>query len=146
MENFRDRWNIVTKPLSYEDPTSDEGLQECIKCLRDCLDNHTYCSNTLNKLPKRVLELKSTSITLRNTASIPSKELYACLSHCWGPRGPSLQLTSVTETYLRQGVDIDALPRTFSEAAKVCMKLGIRFLWIDALCKFGAQTLCLGLS
>ena len=146
MENFNNRWNIVTKSLAYEDPTSDDELQGCIKCLRDCLDYHAYCTNTPSKLPKRVLELKSTSITLRDTAPISSKELYACLSHCWGPRGPSLQLTSVTETRLRHGVDIDSLPRTFSEAAKVCMKLGIRFLWIDALCRLGAQTLYLSLS
>ena len=146
MENFGNRWNIVTKPLSYEDPTSDDELQGCIKCLRHCLDNHTYCTDTLSKLPKRVLELESTSITLRDTAPTPSTERYACLSHCWGPKGPSLQLTSATETHLRQGVDINSLPRTFSETAKVCMKLGIRFLWIDALCTLGAQTLHLRLS
>src|SRR5690349_7116869 len=85
MENLRNRWNIVTKPLSYEDPTSDDDLQESIKCLRHCLGHHAYCTNTLGKLPKRVLELNSTSITLRDTASISTKELYACLSHCWGP-------------------------------------------------------------
>ena len=141
MENFKNQLNVLTRPLSYEDPTSDDALQECLGNLRQCLENHIYCTNTPSKLPKRVLELSSTTMTLRDTASSSLKERYACLSHCWGPRGPSLQLTSVTETYLRQGVDIDALPRTFSEAAKVCMKLGIRFLWIDALCRSCVRTL-----
>ena len=145
MESFRN-WNIVTKPLSYEDPTSDDELQGCLDNLRQCLNCHLYCTNTPSKLPKRVLELSSAIMTLRDTASSSPKERYACLSHCWGPEGPSFQLTSATETRLRQGVDIDSLPRTFSETAKVCMKLGIRFLWIDALCRLGAQTLHLSLG
>ncbi|EUC31439.1 hypothetical protein COCCADRAFT_6686 [Bipolaris zeicola 26-R-13] len=73
-------------------------------------------------------------MALRDTASFLSVERYVCLSHCWGPEGPTLQLTSTTESDLRQGVDLDTVPRTFSEAAKVCLKMGIRFLWIDALC------------
>jgi hypothetical protein len=146
MENYKDRWNLVTKSLSYEDPTSDDEIQGCMKYLRYCLDDHAYCTDTPSKLPKRVLELSSTIMTLRDTGSSSPAERYACLSHCWGPKGPSLQLKSATETRLRQGVEICSLPRTFSEAAKVCIKLGIRFLWIDALCKLGAQTLRLGLS
>jgi hypothetical protein len=145
VENFRN-WNIVTKPLSYEDPMSDEELQGCLDYLRQCLDCHSYCTNTPRKLPKRVLELSSAVMKLQDTASFSSTEPYACLSHCWGPKGPSLQLTSTNETRLRQGVEIHTLPRTFSETARVCMKLGIRFLWIDALCRLGAQTLRLSLS
>ena len=148
VENFKNQWNLLTRPLSYKDPTSDNAVRECLGNLRQCLENHIHCTNTPSKLPKRVLELSSTIMTLRDTdtASSSPKERYACLSHCWGPKGPSLQLTSATETHLRQGVDIDSLPRTFSETAKVCMKLGIRFLWIDALCTLGAQTLHLRLS
>lgn len=141
METVRNRWNIVTKPMSYEDPTSDDELQGCLDYLRQCRDCHSYCINTPHKLPKRVLELSSTVITLQDTASFSSTEPYACLSHCWGPKGPSLQLTKATETRLRQGVHIHLLPRTFSETAKVCMKLGIRFLWIDALCRSCVRTL-----
>ena len=148
MENFKNQWNLLTRPLSYEDPTSDNAVQECLGNLRQCLENHIHCTNTPSKLPKRVLELSSTIMTLRDTdtASSSPKERYACLSHCWGPKGPSLQLTNATETRLRQGVEIHTLPRTFSETARVCIKLGIRFLWIDALCRLGARALSLSLS
>ena len=146
MESFRNRWNLLTRPLSYEDPTSDDALQECLGNLRQCVDCHIYCTDTPSKLPKRILELNSAVMTLRDTNSSSLTERYACLSHCWGPKGPTLQLTSATETRLRQGVEIYSLPRTFSETARVCMKLGIQFLWIDALCKLGAQTLHLSLG
>jgi hypothetical protein len=146
VENVRNQWNIVTKPLSHEDPTTDDELQRCLDGLRQCLDCHLYCTNTLSKLPKRVLELSSTTMKLLDTASSSSTGRFACLSHCWGPKGPALQLTSATETRLRQGVEICSLPRTFSETAKVCMKLDIRFLWIDALCRLFVQILRLRLS
>ncbi|KAJ8107211.1 hypothetical protein OPT61_g9022 [Boeremia exigua] len=134
LKSFEDQLNIITKPLWSEDATSDDALQESIESLERCLAHHKYCTNIPSKLPKRCLELNQTTMTLRDTASCLTVEPYACLSHCWGPEGPSLKLTPATEFRLRQGVDLDTLPRTFSEAAKVCLKMGVRFLWIDALC------------
>ncbi|KAH6621747.1 heterokaryon incompatibility protein-domain-containing protein [Boeremia exigua] len=134
LESSRGQWNLITKPLWSEDATSDDALQESIGSLEHCLAHHKYCTNISNKLPKRCLELTQITMTLRDTASFPSAERYVCLSHCWGPKAPSRQLTSATESELRQGISLDTVPRTFSETAKVCLKMGIRFLWIDSLC------------
>lgn len=60
---------------------------------------------------------------------------YASLSHCWGEKGPSIRLTKSSVAQLKEGVYINTLPKTFAEAAKVCLQLGIYYLWIDALCE-----------
>ncbi|KAF2026075.1 HET-domain-containing protein, partial [Setomelanomma holmii] len=58
----------------------------------------------------------------------------ACLSHCWGKKGAALQLTPDTVDTLRSGVARAELPKTFRDAAEIFEKLGIHFLWIDAMC------------
>jgi hypothetical protein len=62
-------------------------------------------------------------------------EPYISLSHCWGGSQP-IQLTARTETSLKDGIDVDVLPKTFREAILVCQRLGVKRLWIDSLCIF----------
>ncbi|KAK6085479.1 heterokaryon incompatibility protein [Seiridium cupressi] len=58
---------------------------------------------------------------------------YIILSHCWGGKVP-LVLTADTEDRLAEGVRLDELPATFRNAVLLVRYLGIRYLWIDALC------------
>ncbi|KAG9195889.1 hypothetical protein G6011_01010 [Alternaria panax] len=60
--------------------------------------------------------------------------MYACLSHCWGTSGPTLKLDKKTYTRFTDGMLIDRLPKTFADAANLCARLGLRFIWIDACC------------
>ena len=55
------------------------------------------------------------------------------LSHCWGTL-KCLTLTSVNYKYLVAGFKLTELPKTFREAVEITRSLGIRYLWIDALC------------
>ena len=55
------------------------------------------------------------------------------LSHCWGTL-KCLTLTSVNYKYLEAGFKLIELPKTFREAVEITRNLGIRYLWIDALC------------
>lgn len=45
-----------------------------------------------------------------------------------------LRLTVAAEAMMRQQINIDDLPTTFSDAVEVARRLKIRHLWIDALC------------
>lgn len=62
-------------------------------------------------------------------------EPYISLSHCWGGSQP-IQLTAKTETSLKDGIDVDVLPKIFREAILVCQRIGVKRLWIDSLCIF----------
>ncbi|PQE20746.1 heterokaryon incompatibility protein [Rutstroemia sp. NJR-2017a BBW] len=60
---------------------------------------------------------------------------YACLSYCWGTDLDNNVKT--LKANLKQHLDgilISVLPKTIQDAVLVCQRLGIRYLWVDALC------------
>jgi Heterokaryon incompatibility protein (HET) len=64
----------------------------------------------------------------------PFKGPYVTLSHCWG----KLELKKLTENtrqeWFQYGVPVLELPLTFQHAIQFACSLGVRWLWIDALC------------
>jgi hypothetical protein len=59
---------------------------------------------------------------------------YVALSHCWGGDVPCKLLDSNLKEYKTVGLPVDALPQNSKDAIEVTRELGIRYLWIDALC------------
>lgn len=105
------------------------------KWLQACEQNHEGCNGqNRTSIPGRILEIAGDRIVLRRGADLKSPLRYACLSHCWGRKGPLLRLTSKTSEALESGIVVEQLPRTFQDAFKVCRDLSILYLWIDALC------------
>jgi hypothetical protein len=92
----------------------------------------------VSALPKRVIEINGDHVYLRELKDFAAK--YVCLSHCWGKKGAALKLTSATHGTLRGGVARAQLPKTFREATDICTRLNIRFLWIDAICKYCSRS------
>lgn len=65
---------------------------------------------------------------------------YAALSYCWGS-GSSLLTTSQNLASHLEELPVHQLPKTLADAVEVTRQLGLRFLWIDALCILqGART------
>jgi len=61
------------------------------------------------------------------------KAQYATLSYCWG--SGVQQLTTTTSNLRDHMLALPCgLPKTISDAVEVCRKVGIRYLWVDALC------------
>ncbi|QIW95657.1 hypothetical protein AMS68_001175 [Peltaster fructicola] len=58
---------------------------------------------------------------------------YAALSYCWGTN-ENLKMTRSNIRAFEQGIDPRQLPRTISHAVETSTRLGIRYLWVDALC------------
>lgn len=58
---------------------------------------------------------------------------YVALSYCWG--GPiSQKTTSENVAQYQQSISLDILPATFKDAVAFTRGVGLRYLWIDALC------------
>jgi hypothetical protein len=129
-----DVWNARKISALCNDTSSFETLRIIRDWKTSCMEHHKHCvQRVASPLPKRILEIGITHICLREQSRIPA--CYACLSHCWGPDGPSLKLGADTIERLREGVPASDLPKTFRDTVEVCHHLGIQYLWIDALCK-----------
>lgn len=59
---------------------------------------------------------------------------YVALSYCWGMPQRLVTTKSNRMNHLVHGIPEDEIPKTISDAIQVCRKLGIRYLWVDALC------------
>lgn len=62
------------------------------------------------------------------------------LSHCWGS-AKFLKLEAGNFKRFEAGVELTALSKTFQDAISVARSLGVRYLWIDALCIIQGPTL-----
>lgn len=58
---------------------------------------------------------------------------YVALSHVWGGEISYRLKISLLEGWT-QRIDINKLPKSFQDAITVTRKLGLKYLWIDALC------------
>ena len=58
---------------------------------------------------------------------------YAALSYCWGGPQPVVLTQSSLES-MRQEIPMSRLPETIQDAIISTRKLGLRYIWIDALC------------
>lgn len=63
---------------------------------------------------------------------------YAALSYCWG-RSNHFLLTADTLEDLKNGFHLSQLPQTLQDAVRVTREIGLRYLWVDALCIFQGQ-------
>ncbi|KAI9735010.1 MAG: hypothetical protein M1834_002093 [Cirrosporium novae-zelandiae] len=134
---------IIGRPVAKR--TGDEEALEHIKLwLHECCQHHIEtCGKTeLKKMPTRVLDLRPDSVvypgSLRLLDDLQNrKEYYATLSYCWGkPSESNVFFTTTKETYAsrREEIELKELPRALQDAVKVVRYLGIRYLWVDALC------------
>lgn len=91
-------------------------------------------------MPTRLLDMNDAATTgkirLVRTADM-SCARYAALSYCWGNADDAARQSTTTSANLAdrmRGSDLKYLSPVARDAVKVCAELGIRYLWIDALC------------
>lgn len=59
---------------------------------------------------------------------------YIALSYVWGDDLPSFSLQSSNLGQCKKDIDISTLPRPISDAIRFTRNMGVRYLWVDALC------------
>lgn len=95
----------------------------------ECLRDHKHCHQGLTILPKRVVDISSQNVRLFHPEQ-GTIGAYAALSYCWGGKVPIF----TTRSNLTENLHWDKAPPVFRDATTIARKLGIDYLWIDALC------------
>ncbi|KAK5677888.1 hypothetical protein LTS10_009771 [Elasticomyces elasticus] len=92
--------------------------------------------------PTRLIDVQTpcgNQLQLVETSSLPSQTAdesrYIALSYAWGDENHKRFLATVANyEELKLGILTTDLPKTFQDAVQVTRGLGVRYLWIDALC------------
>ncbi|CZR66340.1 uncharacterized protein PAC_16241 [Phialocephala subalpina] len=114
---------------------SPKAVDKIRQWLDDCLDTHRSCPRRCTpELPRRVLNVGTENSPVRLYQSQKNeKAQYAALSYCWG--SGTQQLTTNTSNFRSYLLALPYnLPKTILDAVEVCRKVGIPYLWVDALC------------
>ncbi|KAK1826629.1 heterokaryon incompatibility protein-domain-containing protein [Podospora conica] len=101
-----------------------------------CRQEHKLCETGKFYTPRRVLDLGDLELPLnvRLYEPTPGEELeYLCLSYRWSAT-PTLQTRKSNINQHKINIPWDALPLAFQHVCSVARRLGLRFVWIDALC------------
>ncbi|KAI1764446.1 HET-domain-containing protein [Hypoxylon sp. FL1150] len=121
---------------------SDENIELMQRWIHECRSKHSKCLGSGRWLPTRLLEINydGNNLDLRlvetSKESLDEESPFAALSHMWGnmKENPPLRTMSFNYYRLTELIPGKDLPRNFLDAALVCARLGIRYLWIDSLC------------
>jgi hypothetical protein len=105
------------------------------KWLDEC-DTHHCCKPSKTLLPSRVIDvghLGSSQVRLWEPVPEGTTGEYISLSYCWGT-SREFTTTRATIEERKKGIIIADIPKTYQDAVKLTRELGIRYLWVDALC------------
>ncbi|CAM1509603.1 Fc.00g033420.m01.CDS01 [Cosmosporella sp. VM-42] len=98
--------------------------------LDECVTSHRTCAVVGRELPRRLLDVSTSPIRL---IEYPTETAFAALSYCWGTSGNLTTVKSNLQSHI-DGIALDKFPQTLADAVRICRALGLRYLWIDALC------------
>ena len=104
--------------------------------LAACQDKHESCPHRRSPvLPTRVVDIgegENSPIRLQIDQS-GTQGQYAALCYCWGGDQPYKTIISNLDSYTKE-LASTVFPKTLSDAIQVCRRVGLRYIWIDALC------------
>ncbi|KAI1098345.1 HET-domain-containing protein [Jackrogersella minutella] len=116
-------------------PDSKESFNYLKTCLKICTETHDSCKQILSSPPRRLIHIGPSGDGLARLYETFDKfqEPYVALSYCWG-KSNVLKTESSNIQSLMQGFSLEKLPTAVQDAAHITQKLGLNYLWVDALC------------
>ena len=120
---------------------SEETLALAASWVKQCNTQHPKCTGLWVKqspyLPTRLIDIGTLDGSVKPHLWIPEnghKHIpYITLSYRWG-MSPTVLLTQASLPVLCEEIPIQLLPQTNQDAIKITRFLGVRYLWIDAIC------------
>ncbi|KAK7032366.1 hypothetical protein VNI00_013114 [Paramarasmius palmivorus] len=110
-----------------------------VDCIQKCIHTHQRCRAIICLhsndpiLPTRVIDCSDLERVKLHLNTTNERAPYVALSYVWGEPQPHCTTTQNLDIYL-VGIDSNLLPQTISDAIASTRSLGLRYLWVDALC------------
>ena len=107
-----------------------------VKAWLEACESHANCSPMHGvPLPTRVIQVSPRESPTRSRIRSTNKTTgrYAALSYCWGGPQPG-SLTKHNFVQYSSALPLDDLSQTVRDAIEVARKVGVEYLWVDALC------------
>ena len=117
----------------HVNPLSKHCLSVAQEWIGSCVTEHHKCTSEQTALPKRLLSVGTTEADEIKLVSVEHPVTYAALSYCWGGSA-RFETTTANKTSHMRAIEMSSLPRTFRDAITVTRCLGMKHIWIDALC------------
>ncbi|KAH7391372.1 heterokaryon incompatibility protein-domain-containing protein [Cadophora sp. MPI-SDFR-AT-0126] len=145
---------LEPEPLIESEDWLDATLRVAKPWISYCLNKHEKCRLKVPKtIPTRLVDVGPQECTEdpflfitgdRSSTSLEQEEIwspnldvdsfrYTALSYCWGDK-ENLTTTVHNLDAMKAGIAWGTIPATIQDAILVTRKLGIRYLWVDALC------------
>ncbi|KAH0427241.1 hypothetical protein CcaCcLH18_09798 [Colletotrichum camelliae] len=133
---------VRTRPPG-QSPFSEKEIRWMRTCMDTCVQTHDRCENARAEAacfekPKFLIDIGSNDNgEARLVKNLNSQGItkYAILSYCWGQGCSKAYMTTSDNLSARlESLALHELPETISDAVKVTRALGLRYLWVDALC------------
>lgn len=104
---------------------------------------HEKCNAVLDRSckderPSRLICITDNAVKLVLTEQWETMPRYATLSYCWGGADFIKTTRDKLDAFLND-IPFESLPKTFQDAIDISRRLGIEYIWIDALCIVQAQ-------
>lgn len=117
------------------DASSPAAFDRSRKWLQAC-GSHPNCLPSQTFLPSRVIDVGepgSPKVHLWEPVPEGTVAKYVSLSYCWG-LSREFTTTRATMEERKSGITITDMPATYQDIVKLTRELGLRYLWVDALC------------
>lgn len=102
--------------------------------LANCSNSHGVCSSRkTHGKPTRLISIGHDGVRLTLTKDWEGTKPYATLSYCWG-NAEFIKLTSDNFGSFLNAIPQGQLPRTIQDAVHIVRRIGLEFIWVDALC------------
>ncbi|PMD40055.1 HET-domain-containing protein [Hyaloscypha variabilis F] len=132
---------VIPKVVESTHTGSDVTLALAAFWIKQCDTHHPKCTHLWAKqspyLPTRLIDVGTLDGSVKPHLWIPENGHkyipYITLSYRWG-KSPTVLLTQASLPTLCEQIPLQLLPQTNQDAIKITRFLGIRYLWIDALC------------
>ncbi|RSL54108.1 hypothetical protein CEP54_010056 [Fusarium duplospermum] len=120
----------------------NEDLKELIQTeiwpwIQNCESQHEQCTSNAAVAPTRLIDVGLYGAETVKLIQTNQKALeYIALSYCWG-KGTANSKARTTSSNLQSrlnGILIKDLPATIQDAITVTRLMGVKYLWIDAIC------------